>query len=194
MNFLEKIGDKIFDCVLAALGRKWDYLIHYKSNFDNLEPQVKDLQEARDRVQRDCDMAKNNAQAIEADVQTWLTRSDGIIAEAEEFIRNNGQAKMTCCNGWCPNLKSRYQVSKRASEMGLKVKEIKDEGKFGRVGYPESTQVVGTATSNTGYEAFKSRMQTLTGVLEALKDPKINRIGVYGMGGVGKTMLAKEVV
>ncbi|KAL0005341.1 hypothetical protein SO802_012902 [Lithocarpus litseifolius] len=194
MNFLEKIGDKVFDCVLAALGRKLDYLIHYKSNFDNLEPQVKDLQEARDRVQRDCDMAKNNVQTIEADVQTWLTRSDGIIAEAEEFIRNNGQAKMTCCNGWCPNLKSRYRVSKRASEMGLEVKKIKDEGKFDRVGYREPTQVVGTATSNTGYEAFESRMQTLTGVLEALKDPKINRIGVYGMGGVGKTMLAKEVV
>ncbi|XP_030958838.1 disease resistance protein At4g27190-like [Quercus lobata] len=194
MNFLEKIGDKIFDCVFAALGRKLDYLIHYKSNFDNLEPQVKDLQEARGRVRRDCDVAKNNVQTIEAGVQTWLTRSDGIIAEAEEFIRNSGQAKMTCCNGWCPNLKSRYQVSKKAIEMGLKVKEIKDEGKFDRVGYHEPTQVVGTATSNTGYEAFESRMQTLTGVLEALKDPKINRIGVYGMGGVGKTMLAKEVV
>ena len=194
MNFLEKIGDKIFDCVFAALGRKLDYLIHCKSNFDNLEPQVKNLQEARDRVRRDCDMAKNDVQTIEADVQTWLTRSDGIIAEAEEFIRNNGQAKMTCCNGWCPNLKSRYQVSKNAIEIGLKVKEIKDEEKFDGVGYRKSPQVVETAISNTGYEAFESRMQTLTGVLEALKDPKINRIGVYGMGGVGKTMLAKEVV
>ncbi|GMY20364.1 disease resistance protein At4g27190-like [Fagus crenata] len=37
-------------------------------------------------------------------------------------------------------------------------------------------------------------MTALTGVLEALKDPNINTIGVYGTGGVGKTMLVKEVV
>ena len=133
MNFLEKIGDKIFDCVFAALGRKLDYLIHYKSNFDNLEPQVKDLQEARDRVRRDCDMAKNNVQTIEADVQTWLTRSNEIIAEAEEFIKNNGHSKMTCCSGWCPNLISRYRVSKRAYKMRLEVEEINGKGNFNGV-------------------------------------------------------------
>ena len=194
MNFLELIGEKILDCVLAALGRNMDYLIHYKSNADNLIPQVINLLDAKDSIQNEVAAARRNLMEIHPHVQTWLTCSDGIIAEAEEFIRNNGQAKMTCCNGWCPNLKSRYQVSKRAIEIGLKVKEIKDERKFDRVGYRKSPQVVGTATSNTGYEAFESRMQTLTGVLEALKDPKINRIGVYGMGGVGKTMLAKEVV
>ncbi|XP_050275389.1 probable disease resistance protein At4g27220 isoform X2 [Quercus robur] len=194
MNFLELIGEKILDCVLAALGRNLDYLIHYKSNVDNLIPQVIYLLDAKDSIQNKVAAARRNLEEIHPHVQTWLTRSDGIIAEAEEFIRNNGQAKMTCCNGWCPNLKSRYQVSKRAIEIGLKVKEIKDEEKFDGVGYRKSPQVVETAISNTGYEAFESRMQTLTGVLEALKDPKINRIGVYGMGGVGKTMLAKEVV
>ncbi|GMY20369.1 disease resistance protein At4g27190-like [Fagus crenata] len=34
----------------------------------------------------------------------------------------------------------------------------------------------------------------LIGVLEALKDPNINKIGVYGASGMGKPMLVKEVV
>ena len=195
-NFLELIGEKILDCVLAALGRNLDYLIHYKSNVDNLIPQVIYLLDAKDSIQNEVAAARRNVMEIHPHVQTWLTRSDGIIAEAEaeEFIKNNGHSKMTCCSGWCPNLISLYRVSKRAYKMRLEVEEIKGKGNFNGVGYHEPTQVVGTATSNTGYEAFESRMQTLTGVLEALKDPKINRIGVYGMGGVGKTMLAKEVV
>ena len=78
--------------------------------------------------------------------------------------------------------------------MKLKVEESKEKGKFNGVGYREPIQAVGIATLNRGYDAFESRMTALTGVLEALKDPNINKIGVYGTGGIGKTMLVKEVV
>ncbi|KAL0005370.1 hypothetical protein SO802_012931 [Lithocarpus litseifolius] len=101
---------------------------------------------------------------------------------------------MPCCNGWCPNLISRYRVSKRAYKMRLEVEKIKGERNFNGVGYHEPPKVVETVTSNTGYEAFESRMPTITGVLEALKDHNITRIGIHGMGGIGKTMLVKEVL
>jgi hypothetical protein len=194
MNYLEKIGDKIFDCALAAVVRQLNYLIHYKSNLDNLKTQVEELQMAKDRVKQDVEAAKRNVEEIHADVQKWLSDSDGITVEAEKIFGDNGQAKITCCNGWCPNLKSRYRLSKRAVEMKSKVEESKEKGKFDRVGYREPIQAVGIATLNRGYEAFESRMTALTGVLEALKDPNINKIGVYGTGGMGKTMLVKEVV
>ena len=92
---------------------------------------------------------------------------------------------------------SRYQVSKRADKAASEAKNLKDEilkMEGNSVGYPESPEVVETVTSNREYEAFESRKPTITGVLEALKDPNINRIGVHGMGGVGKTMLVKDVL
>ena len=197
MNFLDKVGEKILDCVLAALGRQLGYLIHYRSNVDNLNTQVKELEEARDCVQRDVYTATRNLMKIKADVQRRLTESDDIVAVARIILEDDRPAKMTYCNGWCPNLMSRYQVSKRADMAALEAKNLKDEIlkiDGNSVGYPEPPQVVETAKSNRGYEAFESRKPTITGVLVALKDPNINMIGVHGMAGVGKTMLVKEVL
>ena len=134
---------------------------------------------------------------IFADVERRLTESDDIIAVAGISLEDDRPAKITYYNGWCPNLMSRYQVSKRADKAALEAKNLKDEIlkiDGNNVGYREPIQVVETVTSNGGYEAFESRKPTITGVLGALKDPNINRIGVHGMGGVGKTMLVKEVL
>ncbi|GMN28314.1 hypothetical protein TIFTF001_046223 [Ficus carica] len=46
---------------------------------------------------------------------------------------------------------------------------------------------------NKGYETFGSRVPTLSGIMEALRDPNIRTVGMYGPSGVGKTMLVKEV-
>ncbi|KAM3705372.1 hypothetical protein ACJW31_03G074700 [Castanea mollissima] len=194
MNYLDKISEIIFDCVFAALQRQLGYLINYRSHVDNLETKVEELRGARERVQREVVEAENNVKKIYADVQTWLNDSEGVIKKASKTIEDNGQANMTCCNGWCPNLKSCYQVGRRSYKMGLEVEESKNRRKLDSVGFREPPQLVVTVKLNKEYKDFKSRMPTINGVLEALKDPNINRIGVHGMGGVGKTMLVKEVV
>ena len=194
MNFRDKIEEQIFDWVLAALGSVLAafgcYLIRYKSKVDNLKTQVEELRGARDRLQRIVDTARGNLMTICADVERQLTESDDIIAEAGIILEDDNK-------GWWLNIMSRYQVSKRADKAASEAKNLKDEISTinsDRVGYHESTQVVETVTSNKGYEAFESRMPTITGVLEALKDPNITRIGIHGIEGAGKTMLVKEVL
>ena len=119
MNCLDKIGEKIFDCVFAELQRQLGYLTNYRSYVDKLNTQVEELGVARDGVQRDVDMALDNVMTLRPDVVKWLTNSEGVIKKANKIIEDNGQANMTCCNGWCPNLKCRYQVSRRSYKMGL---------------------------------------------------------------------------
>nr|POE92923.1 disease resistance protein [Quercus suber] len=195
MNFRDKIEEKIFEwvfaalgCVLAALGCLLGYLLRYKSKIDNLKTQLEELRGARDRLQHEVDTARRNLMKIEDDVKRRLTESDDVIAGAEKILEDDNR-------GWYLNMMSRYQVSNRADKAALEAKNLKDEiSKIKSVGYHEPTQVVESVTSNKGYEAFESRMPTITGVLEALKDPNIARIGIHGMGGVGKTMLVKEVL
>ena len=167
---------------------------------NNLRTQVKKLEDARDRVQHRVEVAKRNVEEIEANVQSWLTCVERIIVEAREFFEYNGareffeyngQTTLKCCNGWCANLKTHYQL--RAYKMGLDVKKITEEGTFDTIAYRVPIQGMGNTISNKGYEAFESRRSILEGVMEALKDENISTTGDYGMGGVGKTMLVKEV-
>ncbi|PRQ43912.1 putative toll-like receptor, P-loop containing nucleoside triphosphate hydrolase [Rosa chinensis] len=44
-----------------------------------------------------------------------------------------------------------------------------------------------------GFEAFKATKQAIDEVMNVLKDDKATTIGVYGMGGVGKTTMVKYV-
>ena len=110
--------EKTVGYTIAAVGRQMVYLIRYKKNVDILNNKFEDLKGARDSVQRKVQAASYNVEEIEANVQRWETRVQGITAEVEEFVEKEGQAKLKCFN-----LKARYQIGKKAHKMGLNVKE-----------------------------------------------------------------------
>ena len=90
MEFLtatfQVICQKIGNYTMGAVGQQLSYPVNYISNVDNLRTQVKKLEDARDRVQHRVEVAKRNVEEIEANVQSWLTCVEGIIAEAREFF------------------------------------------------------------------------------------------------------------
>ncbi|XP_062083141.1 uncharacterized protein LOC133789321 isoform X2 [Humulus lupulus] len=182
---------KIAEYTVAPVGRQLGYLFCYAGNVDNLKTRMQELKNARDRLQHRVEEARNNCQEIEADVQSWLSSVDRISEEAETFLKHEGHAKAVCSCGSLPHLVTRHQLSRKAKKMSSDVCAASEKSKFDTISYRPPLESSFAITK--GYETFDSRREILESIMAAVRDANRSRIGLYGMGGIGKTMLAKEI-
>ncbi|KAL9437142.1 hypothetical protein AB3S75_023061 [Citrus x aurantiifolia] len=164
-------------------GKQFGYLCFDKSKFGHLEEEVKKLLERRDSVLYMVDVTRLSGKRLKGvlRLENWLISVDRIIDEAEKI---DEEAKKQCFKGLCVNSMKWYRLGKKAARVAKSVVELLEEGKFDRVS--------NSAISNGDYVSFESGRSALNGVLDALINPDVNMIGVYGMSGIGKTMLVKE--
>ncbi|TYG47129.1 hypothetical protein ES288_D11G313300v1 [Gossypium darwinii] len=166
------------------------YVIFYQKFVDKFEQKHRTLIAKRTSVQQDVDVAERNGEKIKADVLDWRHRVDEAITEKEKKVKElEVKATTKCFFGLCPNIKSRYQLSRKAEKDASTFDELIKECQFERVGYPDVAEPI----IHTDFEAFKSREEVFNDIMESLKDATTSMIGVYGMAGVGKTWLVKEV-
>ncbi|XP_077220127.1 putative disease resistance protein At4g27220 [Tasmannia lanceolata] len=135
------------------------YLVDYKKNMENLRSQVEKLKLLATR--RDLQRVENDQ------VPEWTQEAGKLLEECGKILDDRSR----CFNGWCPNLISRYRLSKEAKKKIIDVNELLVRGNL------KDTEI-------------NIEMK----VLRALKDEQINIIGIRGIGGVGKTYLVNQVV
>ncbi|XP_061993104.1 disease resistance protein At4g27190-like [Rosa rugosa] len=194
MAFLIDIGTgivgKIVELTVAPIGRQVGYLIYCNDNVKKLKKQLKNLVDASQSVEHKVSEEKRNIGEVEAEVNTWLTDVQKITEEANEILKEGHKEKMKCLYGLCPNLVLRHQLSRKSTKLVHDIAELYGKRDFNTFAHATTPHDVPT----TDYEAFASRTLVVNQIMDVLrKRPDINMIGVYGLGGVGKTTLVKEI-
>ncbi|RVW58157.1 hypothetical protein CK203_110689 [Vitis vinifera] len=105
------------------------------------------------------------------------------MEEAGKFLEDGKKANKSYFMGLCPNLKLQYKLSRAAKKKAREVVEIQGARKFESLSYRAPLR---------GYEALELNVNFELNY-GGLKDGDDNMIGVWGMGGVGKTTLVEQV-
>lgn len=120
------------------------------------------------------------------------------LKEKVEKLQRRAEASKSCCNGVCPNWLCRYIVGKKAVKMteevrGLNIRLVSSQPFIAsRLSLRRITHGIGGTSEN--FIFFECTVKAHDELLMALKDPEMISIGLYGMGGCGKTSLINQVL
>ncbi|XP_050224699.1 disease resistance protein At4g27190-like [Mercurialis annua] len=182
---------EIAKCAFVPLGNRLRHIRDCNKNVKKLKDQVASLKSTKDSVQQAVEEAQQRGESINYRIQVWLKKVDEIEEDMQRLDEN-----MSSFQGLCVNLNSKSMLSKEAVEKMSVVHQLNSDGKFDSISVqaPHLAPPPGIETTPTGdFQAFESTKLAMEQIIVALEDDQTHVIGVYGMGGIGKTTLVKQV-
>ncbi|KAL6616724.1 hypothetical protein ACP70R_038994 [Stipagrostis hirtigluma subsp. patula] len=159
------------------------YLTEMEENVAKLDSAMKTLDGRKQEIQIRLKNSERKQETCNPEVAGWLEKVTSIENEVNE-MKNMQKKRRLSFSYW-----SKYEIGMRAAKKLKEAEMLHEKGVFKQVSIespPCFLQEVPTTPLTTGTQCNLSK------VLQYLKDDKVGIVGIWGMGGVGKTTLLRE--
>ncbi|PON87217.1 LOW QUALITY PROTEIN: AAA+ ATPase domain containing protein [Trema orientale] len=184
--------DSVASCCYEFTAGRAKYVCNLEENLEALQNNLQDVTARKNDVVRRVKVAEEQQQLKRLEeVQRWISTVEAMETEASELLlRRSEEVNKLCLWSCCSkNYKSSYDFGKVVSERLAEVTDLRSKGDFRVVAETEPTaQVVQIPIEPTvGLESLFEK------VWRDLGNENVRIMGLYGMGGVGKTTLLKSI-
>ena len=185
---LEGIAARLWDCTC----KRASYLTDLRETLESLRKAMEELKEVTEDVKTKVDRAEENREMRRKhEVGGWLRRAETLEKEVMEILRKGDrEIQQKCLGTSCPkNCRSSYKMGKISRKKLDAVTELRRKGCFSDVAetLPRSAVDERPMEKTVGLDRMYSK------VLRCIQDEQLGIIGLYGMGGAGKTTLMTKV-
>ncbi|GAY62773.1 hypothetical protein CUMW_220440 [Citrus unshiu] len=184
--------DALFSGCMNCARRNAAYVSQLEENLASLQTQLQKLIEAKNDVVVRVANAEQQQMRRLNKVQGWISRVGSVEAEVGELIRKSSEEiDKLCLGGYCSkNCQSSHKFGKKVSKMLQVVDILMGEGAFDVVAEKVPQPAVDERPLEPTIVGLES---TLDKVWRCLEEVQVGIIGLYGMGGVGKTTLLTQI-
>ncbi|KAI9079535.1 hypothetical protein K1719_038507 [Acacia pycnantha] len=185
------VAAKLAEYLVGPTVRQLQYLFCVGKITRNVEIRKEELILKQGRVQERVQEAINRTERIDDEVNKWKSDVKSLIAEVEnleeELKANNG-----CLRGLRPTWR-RYCLCKKLAKTTKRMIDLNTKSDcFNPFSHPVIIPDIEYHTSQN-FKLFDATQMAFDQLWEALKEDGSFTIGIWGMGGSGKTTLVKEV-
>ncbi|XP_077227996.1 putative disease resistance protein At4g27220 [Tasmannia lanceolata] len=172
--------------------RRISYIKNLEKNFQNLNVKANVLYSRRDDIKGEISRPGSKGTATN-ECENWLKEVER-LQDKVNVIEKEYHEEKKCLMGWCPDVSLRLKLGKRVVESTNSIIDLleKSASWVGGVVIDAPTKIAEPVPGPT-IERNTSTDRTLQKILGCIKDIKKKKIGIWGMGGVGKTTVMKSL-
>ncbi|RZC48192.1 hypothetical protein C5167_041135 [Papaver somniferum] len=188
---------EIIKCFGPSIKLGAGYLVEHEKKIGKLRAKVESLKKLRSKLQEKVEAAEKNLETIDPDVTDWFINVDKEVNQDEtlEGLLNVQADLDQTMQKKIKHFTRRFGVGKFISKKTITIDDLFKKGSnFSSISYASSlVHGADDFPTDLDFIRFPSRNCVMEEVMIALSNDETNLIEVYGMGGIGKTMLINQI-